>query len=57
MKVRDIPAGLRQSVTSLVVKLCTDMFFSLINAYTLIILSIQSHRFVVVFATSQLSAF
>ena len=57
MKVRDIPAGLRQSVTSLVAKLCTDMFFSLINAYTLIILSIQSHRIVVVFATSQLSAF
>ena len=27
MEARDIPAGLRQSVTSLVYKLCTDMLF------------------------------
>ena len=27
MEARDIPAGLRRSVTSLVYKLCTDMLF------------------------------
>ena len=27
MEARDIPAGLRQSVTSLVYRLCTDMLF------------------------------
>ena len=27
MEARDIPAGLRQSVTSLVHRLCTDMLF------------------------------
>ena len=27
MEAREIPAGLRQSVTSLVYKLCTDMLF------------------------------
>ena len=32
MKDRGIPAGLRQSVTSLVYQLCTDMVFSPINA-------------------------
>ena len=38
MKAKDIPAGLRQSVTSLVYKLWTGMFFSPINTCILRIL-------------------
>ena len=45
MEAREIPAGLRQSVTSLVYKLCTDIIFSPINAYILRILSYKVVNF------------
>ena len=45
MEAGDIPAGLRQSVTSLVYKLCTDMLFSPINACILRILSYKVVNF------------
>ena len=45
MKATDIPVGLRQSVTSLVYELHTDMLFSSINAFILRILSYKLVNF------------